>query len=173
MTRSPNPHAAFRRGNDRFRSFDLVVCLEVAEHLPPGTESHLLDLLESHCKDFLFFSAAETGQDGHGHINCRPLEFWADMFITRGWAPLLFETLAFRSMSTMSWFRRNPVLLSRQPMNEDAKSQAWEKLIAISRMPYQWYVQQPCIVHEPLRHMPQDSYQQTARSMPGYPSYHP
>jgi SAM-dependent methyltransferase len=145
------------------RRFDLVMCLEVAEHLPPGTEGHLLDQLGLHCKNFLLFSAAEIGQPGQGHINCRPLKFWAPLLVERGWTPLLFETLAFRTVSTMSWFRRNPILLAKRPISCNKKSQAWEKLIAISSMRYKWYVQEPCIVYEPLRYRVPAAYQQMVR----------
>lgn len=137
---------------DLHRRFDLVVCLEVAEHMPPGTELHLLDLLDRHAMDYMLFSAAEPGQPGHGHINCRPLPFWENLLRSKGWNPLLFETLAFRAIASFSWLRRNPILLTRKTVGEKAGRDAWSKLIEVYRRPYRWYGESPAIVHEPLRY---------------------
>jgi SAM-dependent methyltransferase len=61
------------------KKFDVAICLEVAEHLDPSVSSVLIEVLTS-VADVVIFSAAVPGQGGDGHINCRPREFWHDLF---------------------------------------------------------------------------------------------
>jgi SAM-dependent methyltransferase len=58
---------------------DLVICLEVAEHLPPQRGPGLIEDLTS-AADIVLFSAAVPGQGGYGHINEQPHEFWIELF---------------------------------------------------------------------------------------------
>lgn len=68
--------------------FDAVVCLEVAEHLPPiRARSFIYDL----CKlvapgGFVIFSAAIPGQGGTNHVNEQWPDYWADLFEYHGFA---------------------------------------------------------------------------------------
>lgn len=64
--------------------FDLVVCLEVAEHLPASAADTLIDTLVRH-GDLVLFSGAVVGQEGIGHINCQPHEYWHDKFAAHGY----------------------------------------------------------------------------------------
>lgn len=57
--------------------FDIGLCIEVAEHMPVGSEDALLDNVTTYCRTVIF-SAAQPGQGGDGHINCRPREYWVD-----------------------------------------------------------------------------------------------
>ncbi len=66
------------------RRFDLVQCLEVAEHLPPARSASLVDDLTAH-GDAVLFSAAPPGQGGAGHVNERPYEFWHALFAAKGY----------------------------------------------------------------------------------------
>jgi SAM-dependent methyltransferase len=95
------------------QKFDVVLCLEVAEHLPFDAADNILEILSVNAQGLIVFSAAEPGQPGHGHINSRPIEYWLDCWKQRGWTPVLHETLALRAMSTLSWFKRNIVVLER------------------------------------------------------------
>ncbi len=49
---------------DAERGFDLVVCLEVVEHIDPETSDVLFDSIARHAKGQILFSMAETGQPG-------------------------------------------------------------------------------------------------------------
>jgi 2-polyprenyl-3-methyl-5-hydroxy-6-metoxy-1,4-benzoquinol methylase len=137
----------FRTG----QRFDLVMCLEVAEHMPAGSEMALISCLEEHAKKYILFSAAEPGQPGEGHINCKPLAFWADIFGSRGWTPLVFESLSFRAIASLSWLRRNPVLLTKGDADNSTGKLAWDVLLGIAQKRFRWYSQQPAIINEPLR----------------------
>lgn len=66
------------------RTFDLVVSLEVGEHLPEDAADTFVASLVRHGGDILF-SAAVPGQQGNGHINCQPHEYWHEKFAAYGY----------------------------------------------------------------------------------------
>jgi len=79
------PDVYFKRHDLRFPltdlegKFDLVMCLEVAEHLPKhAARNVLLATLTNSTGKHLIFSAAQPGQHGTGHINVQPLSYWID-----------------------------------------------------------------------------------------------
>lgn len=61
---------------------ELVVCLEVAEHL----EADFADTLVCRLVGYLapggavVFTAAPPGQPGNGHVNCQPPSYWLEKF---------------------------------------------------------------------------------------------
>ena len=124
---------------DAGRQFDLVFCLEVAEHISPDAMPVLLDTIENHARDLIVFSMAEPGQPGNGHINCRTMEEVLALWKARGWTPDLVETLGVRALSTMAWFRRNIVVL-RKGQAEDPT--ATDALVRIAKLKYDWYFQE-------------------------------
>jgi SAM-dependent methyltransferase len=63
-------------------SFDIVLCLEVLEHLNEKTSLEVANEL-SRAK-LLLFSAATPGQGGTGHINERPHQYWHQFFTSKG-----------------------------------------------------------------------------------------
>lgn len=66
------------------RTFDLVVCLEVAEHLPASRAAGLVADLTCMAPCVLF-SAAVPGPVGTHHINSRYLPYWVNLFQARGY----------------------------------------------------------------------------------------
>jgi len=67
------------------RKYDLVLCLEVAEHLSPLFAGRLVDNICNHT-DTVFFSAATPGQGGYNHLNEQPHSYWVEKFEKRGFA---------------------------------------------------------------------------------------
>jgi len=65
------------------RKFDLILCIEVAEHIHRKFSSQLIDNC-TNCGDKVIFSAAPPGQGGVGHINEQPQEFWIKLFEANG-----------------------------------------------------------------------------------------
>jgi len=57
---------------------DLVICLEVAEHLSQRHADILCQTLVNHMKGTLLFSAAGPGQTGTGHINLESQQYWQE-----------------------------------------------------------------------------------------------
>jgi hypothetical protein len=69
------------------RTFDLVLCIEVAEHLPARrADSFVADL----CRlgPVVVFSAAVPGQGGYGHVNEQWPAYWFTPFESAGYALL-------------------------------------------------------------------------------------
>lgn len=66
-------------------SADLVLCLEVAEHIAPGDDEEiLLQNVNATTEDVLLFSAAVPGQGGCGHVNEQPHDYWRDKLTDLG-----------------------------------------------------------------------------------------
>lgn len=63
---------------------DLVICLEVIEHLPKEAENTVLRTITDHMSSLLMFSAAGPGQPGTGHINLREQEYWKKRIESHG-----------------------------------------------------------------------------------------
>lgn len=65
------------------KKYDTVLSFETAEHIrPEGTEQFVNNILNAVGKHLLF-TAAPPGQQGTGHINLRPREFWIEQFTKR------------------------------------------------------------------------------------------
>jgi SAM-dependent methyltransferase len=89
------------------RRFDLVLCLEVAEHLP---ESAAVDLITSICRhtDRVLFSAACPGQPGQHHINCQWPIYWQSIFNQLGFVcddTIRWQLWGLRDVEP--WYRQN------------------------------------------------------------------
>lgn len=69
------------------RRFDLVVSLEVAEHLPKKSAENFVDSL-TNLGDVILFSAAIPFQDGTNHLNEQYPSYWKELFSKRGFIPL-------------------------------------------------------------------------------------
>jgi SAM-dependent methyltransferase len=69
------------------RSFDLIVSLEVAEHLPPRAAEEFIESL-TRLGDVVLFSAAIPGQGGVHHVNEQWPDYWLDLFQTQGFEGL-------------------------------------------------------------------------------------
>ncbi len=137
---------------DLGRRFDLVICVEVAEHLDPAREAVLIETIARHADRAIVFSAAEPEQPGHGHVNCRPLGYWLDLWRARGWLPDAVESMAMRALASLSWFRRNLVVLHRAETMADRGGAA--ALLAIARRRYAWYGQAPGVRDAPFEETP-------------------
>ena len=56
---------------------DLVICMEVAEHIEQSREDEVVQKVAATVGKWLIWTAAVPGQGGVGHINCKPKEEWA------------------------------------------------------------------------------------------------
>jgi hypothetical protein len=66
--------------------YELVSCLEVAEHIHKKYSNILVDTLVHLCdnKSHIIFTAAPPGQHGIHHINLQPHKFWMELFSNYG-----------------------------------------------------------------------------------------
>lgn len=95
--------------------WDLVCCIEVAEHLPPERSEDLVAALVRMARRWIYFSAAPPGQAGRGHINCRPADDWLAWFDGHGWGPDHVATASLHAalsrLSDAYWLRDNGMVL--------------------------------------------------------------
>jgi SAM-dependent methyltransferase len=95
------------------RTFDLVQCLEVAEHLDPAASETLVDSLVAHAPAVLV-SAAPPGQGGEHHVNERPYQYWRGLFARRGYELFDFVRPRISGRTEVEpWYRYNVLLFVR------------------------------------------------------------
>ena len=75
---------------------DLVVCIEVAEHIEERFVANLIDTLAN--GRVICMTAAGPGQDGHHHVNCQPSEYWVEKLASKGYR-LSHENDHFRQIA--------------------------------------------------------------------------
>ncbi len=63
--------------------YDLIVCIEVVEHMPPDQAEAAIANFCRHTDDVLF-SSSSTDYGEATHVNVRPPEYWAEIFATHG-----------------------------------------------------------------------------------------
>ena len=87
--------------------FDLVICLEVAEHLSKErAEGFVEDLTK--LGDFVLFSAAIPYQGGNGHINEQPVSYWIELFAKRGYEAYdIIRPNIYMDQNIPFWYRNN------------------------------------------------------------------
>ena len=79
--------------------YDLVVCLEVAEHVDAQFADVVVDNCVRHA-DLILFSAALPGQQGVDHINEQLPQYWVERFQRRGYIVLDLDSAADLGRST-------------------------------------------------------------------------
>lgn len=95
------------------RKFDLVVSLEVAEHLPLSCAGQFVDCLVHH-GDTIFFSAAFPGQGGQNHLNEQWANWWAKQFQRHGYMPIdAIRPRLLDHPGLPPWYRFNTMLYTR------------------------------------------------------------
>ncbi len=95
---------------DLKRKFDLVMSLEVGEHLPNKKSPLLVENLVRH-GDIILFSAAIPEQRGTYHINEQFPEFWARLFQTHNYVPVdIVRDLIWTNNNVEWWYRQNILL---------------------------------------------------------------
>lgn len=91
-------------------TYDLVACIEVAEHLEPERAAGFVQLLCKH-SPVILFSAAPPGQGGTHHVNEQPLSYWAEHFAQQGYR--LFDIIRpvfWHDDAVQWWHRQNMVI---------------------------------------------------------------
>lgn len=100
--------------------FDLVVCLETAEHLTPAGGDGLVSLL---CRlaapdGVIAWSAAVPGQGGHGHANEQWPAYWDARFRREGW--MLIDPLRdvlWERPEVEPWYAQNLLIAAPKRRN--------------------------------------------------------
>jgi 2-polyprenyl-3-methyl-5-hydroxy-6-metoxy-1,4-benzoquinol methylase len=101
---------------------ELVLCLEVAEHIDEDKADDLIKSIVGTVEPggLLIWSAAQPGQGGTGHINCQPKSYWDSRFKEAGlerdenMEARLLDYI--KSGYHMGWFLQN-AMLYKKPNN--------------------------------------------------------
>jgi hypothetical protein len=94
------------------RTFDLCLCLEVAEHLKPSRAEGLVKML-CNLSDRVLFSAAIPHQGGTGHMNEAWQSYWAELFKQNGFGAAKRQPDIRDCAEVELWYRQNIVLYER------------------------------------------------------------
>lgn len=94
------------------KSFDIAVCLEVAEHLKPTSADIIVDSLVTHSKTVIF-SAAVINQGGQNHINEQDFDYWQQKFAAHGYEFYdFFRPLLWNNNEVDWWYRQNMFIVA-------------------------------------------------------------
>lgn len=102
---------------------DLILCLEVAEHIEECKSDLLVQKIVSclNSRGHLIWSAAHPGQGGSGHINCQPKSYWKKRFKKHGLvqcSKIENNLISFcREGYHMGWFVQNGMVFQK-PLNK-------------------------------------------------------
>lgn len=98
------------------RQFDLLICLEVAEHLKESSADTFVSSLILH-SDLILFSAAIPLQGGQNHLNEQTPDYWIKKFRDHGfyvYDPI--RPLVWDSEDVDVWYKQNIFLFSRKKL---------------------------------------------------------
>jgi SAM-dependent methyltransferase len=95
-------------------TFDLAICLEVAEHIPHAHSAALVDALCA-AAPVVLFSAAIPGQGGRGHVNERWPEYWRERFRAQGFSMCdVIRPRVREDRRVLWWYRQNLVIYANE-----------------------------------------------------------
>ncbi len=92
------------------RKFDLVISLEVAEHLPEHSAKDFVRSLTIH-SDIIIFSAALPGQGGQNHLNEQWKKYWIDIFSMYGYNPFDVIRPKVWDIKEVDWWYKQNILV--------------------------------------------------------------
>ncbi len=96
------------------RTFDLVISLEVAEHLAPSRAAGFVADLAA-LGDCVLFSAAIPMQGGTGHVNEQWQSYWAKHFADQGFTALdPLRPMIWQDGEIAFWYRQNMLVYARE-----------------------------------------------------------
>lgn len=98
------------------RKFDLVLSLEVAEHLSEEFADLFIKSLTNH-SDIIVFSAALPGQGGQGHMNEQYLDYWIKKFNLLGF--YFYDPIRSKFWDNdklLFWYKQNIVVFSKNKL---------------------------------------------------------
>ncbi|HLX33018.1 MAG TPA: class I SAM-dependent methyltransferase [Gaiellaceae bacterium] len=99
---------------DLGRGFDLVLSLEVAEHLPAAAADGFVASLVRHAPVVLF-SAAVPHQPGIGHVNAQWPDYWAAKFAVHEYVPVdNVRPSVWADPSVEPWYAQNTLLFAHE-----------------------------------------------------------
>lgn len=87
--------------------FDLVLSLEVGEHIPLEYEQVFIDNICRSSKKWICLSWGIPGQPGYGHVNCKSNEYVISEMTKRGFIFDKKRSNKLRDKSIFDWFKNS------------------------------------------------------------------
>lgn len=123
------------------KSFDMCLCLEVAEHIDEKFAENLIQMLTS-VSSIVVFSAAVPKQGGNHHVNEQWPGYWSKLFAARGffleWDP---RQSIWEDVNIEACYRQNLLIYSKGPTDQQIEPMAlvhpgiWLDAMAIRKVP--------------------------------------
>jgi SAM-dependent methyltransferase len=96
---------------------DLSLCIEVLEHIAAKDAQAAIHHIAL-TSDTIFFTAAQPGQGGTGHINCQPKEYWDNLFskegFTRDTQDEIYIKIIMASGYHLGWLLNNLMVFKKR-----------------------------------------------------------
>ena len=111
------------------RKFDLVVSLEVAEHLPAESAEIFIDSLTK-LGSLILFSAAIPFQGGTHHVNEQWQAYWIELFSNKNYEVIdCVRPQVWQNQNVEYWYAQNTFVFVRQDYLEQHQNlkDNWEK----------------------------------------------
>jgi SAM-dependent methyltransferase len=95
---------------------DLAMSIEVLEHIDKKFARIAIDYI-SKASDIIFFTAAQPGQGGVGHVNCQPKGYWEGFFSDNGFKRDVKDEFYLRIIMAsgyhMGWLTNNLMIFKK------------------------------------------------------------
>jgi hypothetical protein len=96
---------------------DVVISVEVAEHLPEASADRYVDFLCAASARWVILTAATPGQGGIDHVNEQPNEYWIAKLAARGFIHTRDLSQRWRAewkaQSICTWYYNNVMVFER------------------------------------------------------------
>lgn len=99
--------------NDELSPRDVVLCLEVGEHIPKKYEQIVLDNIFNSSKNIVILSWAIKGQPGNGHVNCQDNDYIIKQAEQRQFFFDEVSSKNFRRSSSLKWFKNTIMVFKK------------------------------------------------------------
>ena len=131
------------------RGFDLVICLEVAEHVDPDADGVLIESL-ARLAPAVLFSAAVPSQSGQHHVNERWPAHWVELFARHELVPVdAIRPQIWSDATIPCWYRQNALLFctrsvveARPALRAAHEATRDQQLAVVHPELYSWIVRQ-------------------------------
>lgn len=97
---------------------DVVLCLEVGEHIPKKYEQIVLDNIFNSSKNIVILSWAIKGQSGTGHVNCQDNDYIIKQAEQRQFSFDEVSSKHFRRSSSLKWFKNTIMIFKKKQENK-------------------------------------------------------
>jgi SAM-dependent methyltransferase len=127
------------------QSYDLAICLEVAEHLAPASAADFVASL-TRLAPVILFSAAIPYQGGNGHLNEQWPEYWAALFKQQGYVPVdALRRKLWNNDQVDFWYKQNMLFFCQEQalLANDKLAEAFRTTYpeALSMVHPLWYLE--------------------------------